>query len=247
MNSLSSPGHAMLHALRRFYAELQDALCRRCFIRVCILFFSCAVMELTAAPVTVSGNGTTREAALQDAFKEAVRQGIGTYIESSTMIRNDAIIRENLIEFAYGYVDNYKVLSESKQRETYTVKIEADVSNQDVSAVLANILPADTMTEKDREKLNIQIGNEITAQINQHLRAKRKAAIDRAAAKICRKIFEEYREAFRLVYEFIPNKIQVTGATETEVTFSVSGTLRTNPDLYNLLLNSMIATGRTHR
>ena len=198
-------------------------------------------MELTAGPVTVSGSGANREAALQEAFKEAVRQGIGTYIDSTTLIRNDEIIRENFIELAYGYVDNYKVLSESKRGEIYNIRIEANVSNQEVSAVLANILPVNTLTEKDREKLNIQLGNDITAQLNRHLQAQRKAAIDKAAAKICQKIFEEYRAAFLLIYEFIPDKIQVTGASETHVAFSVSGTIRTNPDLYNLLLNSMIA------
>lgn len=231
---------AKSHVFQLHFPELRNALCRKRFIRAGILLFCCVVMELTAA-VTVSGSGATREAALQEAFREAVRQGIGTYIESSTMIRNDEIIRESIIELAYGYVENYKLLSESKRGETYTVKIEANVSNQEVSAVLANILPADTLTEKDREKLNIQLGNDISAQINQHLQAQRKAEIDKVAAKICRKIFEEYREAFLLTYEFIPDKIQVAGATETAVNFSVSGTIRANPDLYNLLLNSMIA------
>lgn len=241
MNIFSYLRNALLHAFLLLCRELQNTLCRRHFIRAGILLFFCTAMELSAALVTVSGSGATREAALQEAFKEAVRQGIGTYIESSTMIRNDEIIHESIIELAYGYVENYTVLSESKRDEVYTVKIEANVSNQEVSAVLANILPAETLTEKDRERLNIQLGNDITAQINQHLQEQRKAAIDKVAAKICRKIFEEYRAGFLLTYEFIPDKIQVSRATETEVNFSVDGTIRTNPDLYNLLLNSMVA------
>ena len=88
--------------------------------------------------------------------------------------------------------------------------------------------------------MNLQLDSEISAQINQHLRAKRKAAIDKVAGNICRKIFEEYRPAFSLVYEFIPGKIQVTSATENCVTFNITGVIRTNQDLYNLLVNSLI-------
>ena len=216
-------------------------LCGKIVVRVgLLLILSFATAGLTAATVTASGSGATREAALQEAFKEAVRQGIGTYIESSTMIRNDEIIRENIIELAYGYVENHKVLSESKRGGVYRIEIEANVSNEEVSAVLANILPAETLSEQEREKLNLRIDSEISAQIDRHLRATRKAAIDKAAGKICRKIFEEYLSAVTLIYEFIPGEIQVVSANETNVELKVTGTIRANPDLYNLLLNSMI-------
>ena len=213
-------------------------------MKIFIAFFSVLMLGassiLNAVEVTVSGIGSNRSIALQEAFKEAVRQGIGTYIESSTIVRNDEIIKDNIIELAYGYVENYKVLSESQKEKTYRIKILANVSNEAVSAVLSNLLPANTLTEKDREKLNIQLDSEISAQINQHLRATRKAAIDKVAGNICRKIFEEYRPAFHLVYEFIPGKIQVTSATENYVTFNITGVIRTNQDLYNLLVNSLI-------
>ena len=207
---------------------------------VVILIFCFLLGTANAADVIVKGVGANRTIALSEAFKEAVRQGIGTYIESSTIVRNDEIIKDNIIELAYGYVENYKVLSESQKGKTYHIRIQANVSNEAVSAVLSNILPANTLTEKDREKLNIQLDSEISAQINQHLRATRKAAIDKVAGNICRKIFDEYRPAFSLVYEFIPGKIQVTSATENYVTFNITGVIRTNQDLYNLLVNSLI-------
>ena len=213
-------------------------------MKIFIAFFSVLMLGassiLNAAEVTVSGIGSNRSIALQEAFKEAVRQGIGTYIESSTIVRNDEIIKDNIIELAYGYVESYKVLSESQKEKTYRIKILANVSNEAVSAVLSNLLPANTLTEKDREKLNIQLDSEISAQINQHLRATRKAAIDKVAGNICRKIFEEYRPAFSLIYEFMPDKIKVSSANEKEVGFHITGIIRANPDLYNLILNSVI-------
>lgn len=213
-------------------------------MKIFIAFFSVLMLGassiLNAAEVTVSGIGSNRSIALQEAFKEAVRQGIGTYIESNTIVQNDEIIKDNIIELAYGYVENYKVLSESQKGKTYHIRIQANVSNEAVSAVLSNILPANTLTEKDREKLNLQLDSEISAQINQHLRATRKAAIDKVAGNICRKIFDEYRPAFSLVYEFIPDKINVSSASETYVNFHITGIIRANPDLYNLILNSMI-------
>ena len=207
---------------------------------VVILIFCFLLGTANAADVIVKGVGANRTIALSEAFKEAVRQGIGTYIESNTIVQNDEIIKDNIIELAYGYVENYKVLSESQKGKTYHIRIQANVSNEAVSAVLSNILPANTLTEKDREKLNLQLDSEISAQINQHLRAKRKAAIDKVAGNICRKIFEEYRPAFSLIYEFSPDKIDVSSASETHVNLHITGIIRANPDLYNLILNSMI-------
>lgn len=210
------------------------------FCKYVILIFCFLLGTANAADVIVKGVGANRTIALSEAFKEAVRQGIGTYIESNTIVQNDEIIKDNIIELAYGYVENYKVLSESQKGKTYHIRIQANVSNEAVSAVLSNILPANTLTEKDREKLNLQLDSEISAQINQHLRAKRKAAIDKVAGNICRKIFEEYRPAFSLIYEFIPDKIDVSSASETHVNLHITGIIRANPDLYNLILNSMI-------
>lgn len=66
-------------------------------MKIFIAFFSVLMLGassiLNAAEVTVSGIGSNRSIALQEAFKEAVRQGIGTYIESSTIVRNDEIIK----------------------------------------------------------------------------------------------------------------------------------------------------------
>lgn len=198
-----------------------------------------------AGEITVTGFGRTREGAITSAFQEAVRQGIGTYIETSTMIRNDEIIRDEILEFAYGYVDKYTILSEyyDKKNGQYRIKICATVSNQNVQAVLGEVLPVTNLSDTDRKKLNANIENNISHQIALNQKAKRKAVLDAIATRICKKIFEEHREAFALVYEFVDSKLQVVSVNEDESTvkFKVGGKIRTNQQLYNLLLNSMIS------
>ncbi|MEK9896941.1 MAG: flagellar assembly protein T N-terminal domain-containing protein, partial [Burkholderiaceae bacterium] len=65
-----------------------------------------------AAEVTASGAATiysnntssARNQALQNALRQAVEQGVGTFIDSQTLARNYEVIRDEIYSTSQGYV-----------------------------------------------------------------------------------------------------------------------------------------------
>ncbi len=78
---------------------------------------------------TVSGDNTmaARDAAIRDAMRKAVENGLGTLIESQTLVENFALVNDRIYSQAQGFVSSYDVLSESEERGTYIVAISAVV------------------------------------------------------------------------------------------------------------------------
>ncbi len=90
-------------------------------------------------PVTVTGvaaivQGATdiaRDAALQDALRQAVEQTVGTMVESETLVQNFQLVSDNIYTKTKGYVKNYKVLGERQEGTLYKVSVQAvvDIGN----------------------------------------------------------------------------------------------------------------------
>ena len=88
--------------------------------------------------VTVEGMATivdgntlsAREAALRDAMRKAVETGLGTLLESRTMVENFELKKDEIFSRANGYVSSYEVLDEKKTIDTYVMKVRAVVNQQ---------------------------------------------------------------------------------------------------------------------
>ncbi len=78
----------------------------------------------------IEGGNTmaAREAALQDAMRRAVEEGLGTLVESRTVVENFALLNDRIYSRSQGFVSGYEVLSENEQRGSYVVAIEATVN-----------------------------------------------------------------------------------------------------------------------
>ncbi len=73
-------------------------------------------------------SSNARERALTDALRDAVQKGAGIDILANTQITNYALDFDRVFTSAFGYVKNYRVLSQGMEDEdTYTVKISANV------------------------------------------------------------------------------------------------------------------------
>lgn len=93
----------------------------------------CAALKMIDACGTasiVNGNiSRARTMALQNAQRNAVEMGLGTVIDSQTMVQNDQLIRDRIYSQSSGYVKNYSILSEGHTRvgNTYEVCLRAKV------------------------------------------------------------------------------------------------------------------------
>jgi len=79
----------------------------------------------------VDGNElSAREGALRDALRKAVETGLGSLLESRTMVENFELKKDEIFSKAAGYVTTYEVLEEKKQFDLYTMKVRAVVNQQ---------------------------------------------------------------------------------------------------------------------
>lgn len=92
-----------------------------------LAFFSSRDM---AAEVTASGEGPTRDQAIKSAMRNAVEQGIGTFVKSETMVQNMQLIDDKIFSHSKGYVTSYTVVKEEPSDGIIRVTIKATVDNK---------------------------------------------------------------------------------------------------------------------
>jgi len=87
--------------------------------------------------VIVEGVGKTETSAKKAAYKEAVAKVVGVLIDSSTLVKNDKIIKEELLEYSGGFVTKSEMISSMKDDEGLVrVKIKCTVEKAQVKKKL---------------------------------------------------------------------------------------------------------------
>ena len=86
--------------------------------------------------VVAEGRGETPEAAVKDAFQTAVRQAVGLVVDSETLVRNDELIKDEVLTYSDGIVKQYDLLSESTVDGLRRVHIRATVERRSLVARL---------------------------------------------------------------------------------------------------------------
>ena len=82
--------------------------------------------------VTAQGVGTSPREALEDAFREAVRQVVGLVVDAKTLVKNDELIEDKVLTYSDGFVKGYKKLSETRRKGLVRIKITAVVERRSV-------------------------------------------------------------------------------------------------------------------
>jgi hypothetical protein len=57
--------------------------------------------------ITVVGLGVSPDAAEKQAITDAVRQAVGTYIDSDTLVQNEEVIKDRILTVSNGFVKEY--------------------------------------------------------------------------------------------------------------------------------------------
>lgn len=89
--------------------------------------------------VTVEGAGQNQRTALEDAFRQAIEDTIGLYVNSETRVKNNQIIHDEILTFSKGYIDHYLILLVATDPNVTKVKIKAAVRIQAVERKLSNL------------------------------------------------------------------------------------------------------------
>jgi len=90
-----------------------------------------AVLEIDAA-----GAGTTSDEALRDALRDAVRLAVGTFISAEQVVKNDELIRDQVVAHSDAFVQGYDKTSEKHDAGLFQVAIRARVVRSKLSEKL---------------------------------------------------------------------------------------------------------------
>ncbi len=100
------------------------------------------IQTLTADGVGVVLGGDraiARDNAINDALRKAVEQAVGTMVSSETLVQNFQTLNDRIYTQTQGYIQNYKVLTETSDGKLYQVTIQAAVAMGDLQKDLQAI------------------------------------------------------------------------------------------------------------
>lgn len=83
--------------------------------------------EVIATGMADGTSARSRDVALDDALRQAVQQGMGTFVSTETLVENMILIEDSIYSETKGYIKSYEIIKENKSDGAYQVKISAVV------------------------------------------------------------------------------------------------------------------------
>ena len=81
-----------------------------------------------AKEVIVTGVGTDPDKAVQNAFSQAIEQTVGVLVDAETVVKNDQLIRDEVLTYSRGYVEKYEVVKRWQEANLHHATIRAIVA-----------------------------------------------------------------------------------------------------------------------
>jgi hypothetical protein len=90
--------------------------------------------------VVAEGIGKDEKEALKAAFRDAVGRVVGTLVDAETLVKNDAVISEKILEFSGGFVKTYETIKTEKTGEgLIKIQIKATVEKLQITGRLTDV------------------------------------------------------------------------------------------------------------
>ena len=88
--------------------------------------------------VVATGHGSTVREATKAALRAAVEQVVGTIVDATTLVENDELIEDEILQYSAGMIESSKTIGEPKKSKDgfYTVKVKATVKKGQVEEQL---------------------------------------------------------------------------------------------------------------
>ena len=97
--------------------------------------------------VVATGVGIDADKALRNALMNAVQQAVGLVVDVETLVKNEAIVKDQILTYSDGYVEHFDKIKEGKRDDgLYEIKIKAIVKRRQLveklkdSKVIASIV-----------------------------------------------------------------------------------------------------------
>ena len=96
------------------------------------------------------GVGTTKVAALKDAYRDAIERAVGLYVDAETVANNDQVVTDQVLTHSNAYITDYRELGETRlDGGLVQLRILATVKKQALTTKLTDVMPAQTVRIDD--------------------------------------------------------------------------------------------------
>ena len=95
------------------------------------------------------GVGTSQESALKDAYRSAVEAAVGLYVDAEQMMKNDEVIKDQILTQSNAYIEKYEIKGRSEREGLIEIVIWAQVRKQELARKIKAVMPSQS----------VQVGN----------------------------------------------------------------------------------------
>ena len=89
------------------------------------------------------GIGTTKMEALKDAYRDAVEQAVGLYVDAEQMVENEDLVKDQILTQSNAYIEKYKIAKEGKSENgLIAVTILANVRKRALTRKIRGTMPS---------------------------------------------------------------------------------------------------------
>ena len=131
------------------------------------MFVASSLSQVNENIVRVRGKGVgvDKMEALKDAYRDAVEQAVGLYVDAEQMVQNEDLVKDQILTQSNAYIENCKIAKEGEaDNGLITVTILADVRKRDLTKKIRAVIPAQTIDLSDVSKnLHAQIATDFKA------------------------------------------------------------------------------------
>ena len=98
--------------------------------------------DVETVKVRGRGTGTDKTEALKDAYRDAVEQAVGLYVDAEQMVKNEELVKDQILTHSNAYIEKYEVAKEGVSANgLVTVTILADVRQRALTKKIRDVMP----------------------------------------------------------------------------------------------------------
>ena len=196
----------------------------RClFVTVAILRGSCGVIAdeaLRTEVIIAEGVGADVEGARKDACRNAVRQAVGAYVDSETVVANDQLITDRIVTLSPAFVEKAEPIDGSEKKEDGLVRLRMRTHVR-ITKLLDELSVGKIKTRPIVKKIDTKsLLAELTTKSDQH----------EAQRDILAKLFRDYPESCLTISQ--SGKESIEKKPDGSVAVNVPLTIRPNDENY---------------
>lgn len=106
--------------------------------------------------VRVESTASTPAQARAEGFKLAVRQAVGTLIVAESEVKNQQLVRSEIVQYSSGYIQDFKIISETSIGSMTRIVMDVWVTESKIADRLLNVSKTEGAIEGEKSAVQFQ-------------------------------------------------------------------------------------------